>query len=127
MVLGVLFGDGKGDLKFFRKSIWGGDVEGIRCIWAGRCILGSIYCGIYTVSDGLEIFSKITFWNRPASGYTLGRELYGFGGYCIGSSDQTPFGVRHEFFRKSSLRFRWCAGIGGAREFGGYSMCRLIY
>ena len=22
---------------------------------------GRIYCGVYTVSDGLEIFSKITF------------------------------------------------------------------
>ena len=25
---------------------------------------------------------------------------------CIGRSDQTPFGVEHTFFQKSSIRFR---------------------
>ena len=46
---------------------------------------------------------------------------------CIGRSDQTPFGVEHNFFQKSSIRFRQCAGIRSDREFRGYSMRRLIY
>ena len=46
---------------------------------------------------------------------------------CIGRSGQTPFGVEHNFFQKSSIRFRQYAGIRSDREFRGYSMCRLIY
>lgn len=46
---------------------------------------------------------------------------------CIGRSDQTPFGVEHNFFQKSSLRFRQYAGIRSDREFRGYSMYRIIY
>ena len=47
---------------------------------------------------------------------------------CIGSGDQTPFGVEHNFFFKNRLYdLGWCAGIRSDREFRGYSMCRLIY
>ena len=46
---------------------------------------------------------------------------------CIGRSGQTPFGVEHNFFQKSSIRFRQYAGIRSDREFRGYSMRRLIY
>lgn len=45
---------------------------------------------------------------------------------CIGSGDQTPFGVEHEFFQKSSIRFRQYAGIRSDREFRGYSMYGII-
>ena len=46
---------------------------------------------------------------------------------CIGSGDQTPFGVEHNFFQKSSIRFRQYAGIRSDREFRGYNMYRIIY
>lgn len=45
---------------------------------------------------------------------------------CIGRSDQTPFGVEHDFFQKSSIRFRQYAGIRSDREFRGYSMYGII-
>lgn len=45
---------------------------------------------------------------------------------CIGRSDQTPFGVEHNFFQKSSIRFRQYAGIRSDREFRGYSMHGII-
>ena len=45
---------------------------------------------------------------------------------CIGSGDQTPFGVEHNFFQKSSLRFRQYAGIRSDREFRGYSIYGII-
>ena len=44
----------------------------------------------------------------------------------IGRSDQTPFGVEHNFFQKSSIRFRQYAGIRSDREFRGYNMYRII-
>ena len=45
---------------------------------------------------------------------------------CIGRSDQTPFGVEHNFFQKSPIRFRQYAGIRSDREFRGYSMYGII-
>ena len=45
---------------------------------------------------------------------------------CIGRSGQTPFGVEHNFFQKSSIRFRQYAGIRSDREFRGYNMYRII-
>ena len=45
---------------------------------------------------------------------------------CIGRSDQTPFGVEHNFFQKSSIRFGQYAGIGSDREFRGYNMYGII-
>ena len=46
---------------------------------------------------------------------------------CIGRSDQTPFGVEHNFFFKNRLYdLGWCAGIRSDREFRGYSMYRII-
>ena len=44
----------------------------------------------------------------------------------MGRSGQTPFGVEHNFFQKSSIRFRQYAGIRSDREFRGYNMYRII-
>ena len=45
---------------------------------------------------------------------------------CIGRSDQTPFGVEHTFFQKSSIRFRQYVGIRSDREFRGYIRYRIM-
>ena len=81
-------------------------------------LAGSAYrCTV--VGEGSEIFSKIAFCSITRYvlvQYILVHNMRGTGDRvvwvcsirccCIGSGDQTPFGVEHTFFQKSSIRFR---------------------
>ena len=57
----------------------------------------------------------------------IGRELYRSVMFAYIVVIKLPLGWSIIFFKNRLYDLGRCAGIGGDREFGGYSMCRLIY
>ena len=57
----------------------------------------------------------------------IGRELYRSVVFAYVVVIKLPLGWSIIFFKNRLYDLCRCAGIGGAREFEGYSMCRLIY